>query len=231
MIHTNTRRGFTQEMKKVETNIGQVKPDVSRKQSGELSGSRLTYKGCSGFTLIELLVVVLIIGILSAVALPQYNKAVKKAYAREVLVALDALDKAIHTYVLETGRTLCGQPMTPGCRILTAADLPVEMPALKHFQYAPACSGSSSLSEDFQRLDANCTGVAFFPKEGGVILTAKWDQNTGVRKPGTLCSGKKCGEYFNCVSEESNTVCQGSGAPKETCSSDKWDTSYKCYLD
>ncbi len=56
-----------------------------------------------GFTLIELLVVVLIIGILSAIALPKYEKAVEKSRITEARITLDAIYKNYQLCVLHNG--------------------------------------------------------------------------------------------------------------------------------
>ncbi len=56
-----------------------------------------------GFTLIELLVVVLIIGILSAVALPQYEKAVEKSRITEALRTIKVIEQQIDLYLMQNG--------------------------------------------------------------------------------------------------------------------------------
>ena len=101
-----------------------------------------------GFTLIELLVVVLIIGILSSVALPQYEKAVEKSRASEALMMLKTLREQQAVCMLSHGEDgTCWQGNDAGDNLFTVADVelkgevssaceePLCGPATKNFSY------------------------------------------------------------------------------------------------
>lgn len=56
-----------------------------------------------GFTLIELMIVVAVIGVLSAIAIPQYQKYVAKAEVASALATLTGLKTNIEAYTIENG--------------------------------------------------------------------------------------------------------------------------------
>lgn len=56
-----------------------------------------------GFTLLELLVVMVIIGLLASFVAPRYFEQIGKSEAKTARAQLDAFDKALATYRLDTG--------------------------------------------------------------------------------------------------------------------------------
>jgi prepilin-type N-terminal cleavage/methylation domain-containing protein len=104
--------------------------------------SRRLKRSQGGFTLIELLVVVLIIGILAAIAIPQYFKVVEKGKASEALTTFDAIRGAQERFLAATGN-YCMAAMTPaGC-----PGWDMNVPAPKYFTMgATAVAGTNSPS-------------------------------------------------------------------------------------
>lgn len=136
-----------------------------------------------GFTLIELLVVVLIIGILAAVALPQYQKAVVKAKLATALPLMRAIAHAQEAYYLANGEYTTDKDA-----------LDIDLPA------GTVKSGSWSTLPSGERLIIDVRGlmamsINYNAARGAIQLDYFLEHNTMGRTPGFhCCSGDDLGK-------------------------------------
>ena len=143
------------------------------------------------FTLIELLVVVLIIGILAAIALPQYQKAVKRAKFTKLVISLNAIVKAQKVYF-----------MANNSYANDLSDLDIQVPTVSGV-FCTAFDGSKY---------ANC----YFANNSGTTAILQENLNTGYRQCCSYPSTNFEGDSF-CSVEMGTTSWTNNCSQKTPC--------------
>lgn len=123
----------------------------------------------AGFTLIELMIVVAIIGVLAAIAVPQYQKYVAKSEASAALASLTGHRANVETYVI-----------TEGSFPEDDTDLAIPTSPIGTMSYVPSTSAAAGSI----RFEFNDAGVSPDVVEKNVYLNrtgeGAWDCTTDI---------------------------------------------------
>lgn len=147
-----------------------------------------------GFTLIELMVTVIIIGILSTVALPQYTRAVNKARLAEAVTNLGSLQKAVDMYRIQN-RTAAATFLSSGGTRLNI-----------DFKGRLSCSVSSGCSSKFFTYTASCEDSGSCTVTVAPVSTHKWKDYLPTLTATRTVSGLRATWSRTCTNASKDTT-------------------------
>jgi len=152
----------------------------------------------AGFTLIELLVVIIIIGILSAIALPSFLNQAAKARGAEAKTNVGAMNRAQQAYFLENQKFVAGKTVT--------SDLGLSMDAsTDNFNYSAAAIKGKELTEavaNFGNAKEDKNDIKSY--SGGIFYAE--NATTTI-----LCEAKDPGKDAEAPSDTTNDGCGKNG--------------------
>lgn len=143
-----------------------------------------------GFSLIEMMVVVIVVGILSSIALPQYQQAVGKSRTNEAIATLGMIISAQDQYYVRKGQYTSD-----------LSQLPLDIPDSEWYGYN--CFGADGAGSA-----RTCT--AYPKKQSNILPTFEFHSQYGQNHAISSYSGKRW-----CIASPKNTVaykiCSGMG--------------------
>lgn len=155
-----------------------------------------------GFTLVELLIVVLIIGVLSVIAVPQYTKAIERARAAEAMSLVKNINEAVYSYAAGRSDNVCPQSFRKLAITIPAEDDNISSLNLKNFTLKLGDATGSIIP------GTSCAGVTatrYRGKKYDYVIWNPYRDRTSTTRGATLAC------YSPSGNEKSIELCQSLG--------------------